>query len=89
MSLKTDALKHCVSLHAEGPAHKISIQPEASDLDSGPNKKRKQLLSLFFALGAMLSYALLTGIVSVEHVSIEDSRESQDISEGQPGEEDE
>jgi len=33
-----------------------------------PNKRRKQLLSALVALGAMLSYALVTGMVSIQHV---------------------
>lgn len=33
-----------------------------------PNKRRKQLLSALVALGAMLSYALLTGMLSIQHV---------------------
>uniref|UniRef100_A0A3B3Z3S4 Metaxin n=1 Tax=Poecilia mexicana TaxID=48701 RepID=A0A3B3Z3S4_9TELE len=39
----------------------------AGDFDNVPNKRRKQFLSALFALGAMLSYALLTGMVSIQH----------------------
>ncbi|XP_072317045.1 metaxin-1-like [Eucyclogobius newberryi] len=35
------------------------------DGDHVPHKRRKQLLSMLFAVGAMLSYAVLTGILSV------------------------
>ncbi|XP_041962457.1 metaxin-1a isoform X1 [Alosa sapidissima] len=74
----------------EGTAHKVSTQPEANEFDNEPNKRRKQLLSLVFALGAMLSYALLTGIVSIEHVPTEeDLREPQGIAEASPGEDEE
>ncbi|XP_063054027.1 metaxin-1a [Engraulis encrasicolus] len=72
---------------------KLSPQPESSEVDSEPNKRRKQLLSLVFALGAMLSYALLTGIVAVEHVpAVEednDMQETQGIAGGTPGEDEE
>lgn len=36
-----------------------------------PNKRRKQFLSALVALGAMLSYALLTGMVSIQRVQQE------------------
>lgn len=47
---------------------KTSSQPEAGDFDHVPNKRRKQFLSALVALGAMLGYALLTGMVSIQHV---------------------
>lgn len=40
---------------------------EGGDFDHVPNKRRKQLLSALVALGAMLGYALLTGMVSIQH----------------------
>uniref|UniRef100_A0A8C7R9T8 Metaxin 1a n=1 Tax=Oncorhynchus mykiss TaxID=8022 RepID=A0A8C7R9T8_ONCMY len=43
---------------------KVSSQPEGGDADNEPGKRRKQL-------GAMLSYALLTGIVAIQHVKQE------------------
>ncbi|XP_046888703.1 metaxin-1a [Hypomesus transpacificus] len=55
----------------EGFSRKVSSQPEGGEVDHVPNKKRKQLLSVLVALGAMLSYALLSGIVSIQHVQQE------------------
>ena len=49
----------------------MSSQPEGGEVDHAPYKKRKQLLSVLVALGAMLSYALLSGIVSIQHVQQE------------------
>ncbi|XP_029283522.1 metaxin-1a [Cottoperca gobio] len=45
--------------------------PEGGDFDHVPNKRKKQLMSVLVALGAMLSYALLTGIVSIQHLQQE------------------
>uniref|UniRef100_A0A8C8LQ10 Mitochondrial outer membrane transport complex Sam37/metaxin N-terminal domain-containing protein n=1 Tax=Oncorhynchus tshawytscha TaxID=74940 RepID=A0A8C8LQ10_ONCTS len=55
----------------EGFSRKVSSQPEGGDADNEPGKRRKQLLSVLVALGAMLSYALLTGIVAIQHVKQE------------------
>ena len=33
-----------------------------------PNKRRKQILSALTAVGAMLAYALFTGILSIRNV---------------------
>uniref|UniRef100_A0AAY4DA04 Metaxin n=1 Tax=Denticeps clupeoides TaxID=299321 RepID=A0AAY4DA04_9TELE len=52
----------------EGIGRKVSSQPESGDVDNEPHKRWKQLVSVLVALGAMMSYALLTGIVSIEHV---------------------
>lgn len=52
----------------ENAGHKAAPHPEGGDLDNVPNKRRKQLLSALFAFGAMLSYALLSGMVSIQHV---------------------
>ncbi|XP_031174963.1 metaxin-1-like [Sander lucioperca] len=51
-----------------GPKTSSPPQPDAGDFDHVPNKRRKQLLSALAALAAMLGYALLTGIVSIQHV---------------------
>ncbi|XP_051921634.1 metaxin-1a [Hippocampus zosterae] len=40
---------------------------ECRDPEHVPNRRTKQFLSALAALGAMLSYALLTGMVSVQH----------------------
>lgn len=41
---------------------------DGSDLNHEPYKRHKQVLSVLVAVAAMLGYALLTGIVSIEHV---------------------
>lgn len=55
----------------ESSTQKTASQPEGGDFDHVPNKRRKQFLSALVALGAMLSYALLTGIVSIQHAQQE------------------
>uniref|UniRef100_A0A3Q3X1S6 Metaxin n=1 Tax=Mola mola TaxID=94237 RepID=A0A3Q3X1S6_MOLML len=56
----------------ESSGQKTSSQAAAgADFDHVPNKRRKQFLSALVALGAMLSYALLTGMVSIQHVQQE------------------
>lgn len=47
-----------------------------------PNKRRKQLLSALVALGAMLSYALLTGMLSIQHVQQEVELQDAEDDEG-------
>lgn len=56
------------SASSDTTPQKTSSQPEAGDFDHVPNKRRKQFLSALVALGAMLGYALLTGMVSIQHV---------------------
>lgn len=63
---------------SDGCSQKSPPQPEAGDFDNVPNKRRKQLLSALVALGAMLSYALLTGIVSIQHIQQEALEEPPD-----------
>lgn len=65
-----------------------AAQPESADFDHVPNKRRKQFLSVLVALGAMLSYALLTGMVSIQHVQQEALEEPPDLQEdlGEDGE---
>ncbi|XP_028254748.1 metaxin-1a [Parambassis ranga] len=53
------------------PSQKMSSHSEGGDFDHVPNKRRKQILSALVALGAMLSYALLTGMVSIQHMQQE------------------
>uniref|UniRef100_A0A8C5WC75 Metaxin n=1 Tax=Leptobrachium leishanense TaxID=445787 RepID=A0A8C5WC75_9ANUR len=43
--------------------------PESSDTEEEPHKRRNQILSVVVGLMAMVSYALLSGIVSIQHVS--------------------
>lgn len=62
------------ALSLESCAAKTSSPPDAADFEHVPNKRRKQLLSALVALGAMLSYALLTGMVSIQHAQQEELR---------------
>ncbi|XP_030638235.1 metaxin-1a [Chanos chanos] len=66
----------------ENVGYKVSSQAEGNDFDNDPNKRRKQLLSVLVAVGAMLCYALLTGIVAIEHVH---DQEEPSISAGLHG----
>ncbi|KAL0984889.1 hypothetical protein UPYG_G00149990 [Umbra pygmaea] len=50
---------------------KVPSHPEGGDTDNEPWKRRKQILSVVVGLGAMLCYALLTGIVAIQHVQQE------------------
>lgn len=52
----------------ENFSRKASSQAEGGDFDQVPNKRRKQILSALVAVGAMLAYALFTGILSIQHV---------------------
>ncbi|XP_053182800.1 LOW QUALITY PROTEIN: metaxin-1a [Scomber japonicus] len=63
----------------ESSGPKTSSQPEGGDFDHVPNKRRKQFLSVLVALGAMLSYALLTGMVSIQHAHREALEEPPDL----------
>uniref|UniRef100_A0A671NV89 Metaxin n=1 Tax=Sinocyclocheilus anshuiensis TaxID=1608454 RepID=A0A671NV89_9TELE len=50
----------------EAPGHKIHAQPDSSDFGNEPHKRRNQILSALFAVGAMLGYAILTGILTIK-----------------------
>lgn len=58
-----------------------TTQPDTADFDHVPNKRRKQFLSVLVALGAMLSYALLSGMVSIQHVHQVALEEPPDLQE--------
>ncbi|KAM9852022.1 thrombospondin-3a [Aulostomus maculatus] len=58
-------------------SHKTSSQPEGGDFDHVPNKRGKQFLSVLVALGAMLSYALLTGMVPIQQEALEEPPDLQ------------
>ena len=58
----------CYVSFSDTPNRKVSVHSDSSDFDSEPHKRRNQILSVLFAFGAMLGYAILTGIVSIEHV---------------------
>ncbi|XP_061737811.1 metaxin-1a [Nerophis ophidion] len=45
---------------------RTSSPAETKDHEQVPNKRRKQFLSLLVALGAMLSYAVLSGMVAIQ-----------------------
>ena len=68
-----------VVVSSESASQKTSSQPEGGDFDHVPNKRRKQFLSVLVALGAMLSYALLTGMVSIQHAQQEALEEPPDL----------
>lgn len=68
LALATDSELYSCLLSSEGGAQKTSSPPDAPDFEHVPNKRRKQLLSAVVALGAMLSYALLTGMLAIQHV---------------------
>lgn len=55
-------------LFAEGVSRPMSSTQQGSDFNNEPYRRRKQLLSVLVAVAAMLSYALLNGIVAIEHV---------------------
>ncbi|XP_015245451.1 PREDICTED: metaxin-1 isoform X3 [Cyprinodon variegatus] len=63
----------------ENCGQKAAPQPDGGDFDNVPNKRRKQFLSALFAFGAMLSYALLTGMVSIQHANQEALEEPPDL----------
>ncbi|XP_018421371.1 PREDICTED: metaxin-1 [Nanorana parkeri] len=46
-----------------------SPKAESPDIDDEPNKRRNQILSVAFGLLTMVSYALLSGIISIQHAS--------------------
>ncbi|XP_075934546.1 metaxin-1-like isoform X2 [Anarhichas minor] len=54
-------------------------QPDGGDFDHVPNKRRKQVLSAIVALGAMLSYALLTGMVSIQQEALEEPPDRETV----------
>ncbi|XP_040923648.1 metaxin-1-like isoform X2 [Betta splendens] len=63
----------------ESSGPKGSSQPEGGDFDHVPHKRRKQFLSALVALGAMLSYAFMTGMVSIQHIQQEALEEPPDL----------
>ncbi|KAG1947416.1 metaxin-1b [Pimephales promelas] len=50
----------------EAPGHKIHVQPHSGDFDNEPHKRQNQILSILFSVGAMLGYAIFTGIVKIK-----------------------
>ncbi|TRY93076.1 hypothetical protein DNTS_023843 [Danionella cerebrum] len=54
----------------ETPNRKVHVQSDSSDFDSEPHLRRNQILSVLFAVGTMLGYAVLTGIIKVKRKSL-------------------
>lgn len=71
----------------DGPSRKVSVHSDGGDFDNEPHKRRNQFLSVLFAFGAMLGYAILTGIVSVKYVQPHEPLEG--LSHGDDEDEDE
>ncbi|XP_043936138.1 metaxin-1 [Protopterus annectens] len=53
----------------EPNSKKMASSGNSTDLDDDPFKRRKQILSVVVGLAAMIGYAFLSGIVSIERVS--------------------
>ncbi|XP_062847761.1 metaxin-1a [Trichomycterus rosablanca] len=58
---------------AERPAPNVQ-RTENNDFDNEPHKRSKQILSVLVAAAAMLSYALLTGMVAVQQERMDGPR---------------
>ncbi|MCI4395331.1 hypothetical protein PGIGA_G00179020 [Pangasianodon gigas] len=50
----------------EAPSRKSAVHSDGSDFDNEPHKRRNQILSVLFAVAAMLGYAFLSGIVTIQ-----------------------
>ncbi|XP_066530484.1 metaxin-1b [Hoplias malabaricus] len=77
------------------PSKKVSVHSEGGDFESEPHKLRNQVLSVLFAVGAMVGYALLSGIISIQHTPSQleqthtdpvEEEEEEEEEEGQRGE---
>lgn len=51
--------------HPEAPSRNTAVHTDAGDFDNEPHKRRNQILSVLFAVAAMLGYAVLSGIVTI------------------------
>ncbi|XP_051948585.1 metaxin-1b [Xyrauchen texanus] len=51
----------------EAPGRKTHVQPDSGDYENEPHKRCNLILSVLFAVGAMLGYAIITGIVKISH----------------------
>ncbi|XP_030645032.1 metaxin-1-like [Chanos chanos] len=69
------------------PNRKMSVHTDGSDFDNEPHKRRNQILSALFAMGAMLGYAILTGIVTIKRTHPQEALVSAGHDDG--GEDDE
>ncbi|XP_072346788.1 metaxin-1b [Scyliorhinus torazame] len=64
-------------------------QSNSSDSDEDPHKRRKQILSVIVGFSAMISYAFLSGILSIQRVTTHNALrqpsplEDDDVDEGQ------
>ncbi|MCJ8749518.1 hypothetical protein PDJAM_G00177210 [Pangasius djambal] len=50
----------------EAPSRKSAVHSDGGDFDNEPHKRRNQILSVLFAVAAMLGYAFLSGIVTIQ-----------------------
>uniref|UniRef100_A0AAY4EK13 Metaxin n=1 Tax=Denticeps clupeoides TaxID=299321 RepID=A0AAY4EK13_9TELE len=62
----------------ESPSCKPSVRSDSSDLDDEPHKRRNQILSALVALGAMLGYAVITGIVTIKRAQTQAALEGEE-----------
>uniref|UniRef100_A0AAZ3QA30 Metaxin glutathione S-transferase domain-containing protein n=1 Tax=Oncorhynchus tshawytscha TaxID=74940 RepID=A0AAZ3QA30_ONCTS len=53
----------------------VSVYSDGSDFDNEPHEQRNQILSVLFAMGSMLGYAILMGIVMGPHHIKEEEEE--------------
>lgn len=53
-------------LHPEGSSRKAAVHSDCGDFDNEPHKRRNQILSVLFAVAAMLGYAVLSGLVTIQ-----------------------
>lgn len=53
-------------LNPEAPSRKSAVHSEGGDFDNEPHLRRNQILSVLFAAAAMLGYAILSGIVTIQ-----------------------
>ncbi|XP_013885316.1 metaxin-1 [Austrofundulus limnaeus] len=58
---------------------KAAPQPDDADFNDVPDKRRKQLLSALVALGAMLTYALVSGMVPILQGTLEEPPDLEPI----------
>lgn len=50
----------------EPQSRKATVHSDGGDFDNEPHKRRNQILSVLFAVAAMLGYAVLSGIVTIQ-----------------------
>ncbi|XP_026883608.2 metaxin-1b isoform X1 [Electrophorus electricus] len=67
------------------PVHTAPTQADGGDMDHEPHKRWNQVMSVLFAMGAMLGYAILTGIITIKsaHPHLQESRHDDVDEEGE------